>query len=65
MSERGGQLCGSARVDRTRAADANDVAAALLAASGVLETGFQNVNEKDGAGVGVGVFKLPLVGRPG
>ncbi|HEV3481173.1 MAG TPA: RHS repeat-associated core domain-containing protein [Candidatus Acidoferrales bacterium] len=42
------------------AADANDIDPALLAAIGVLETGFQNVNEKDGAGVGVGVFQITV-----
>ena len=32
----------------------------LLAAIGVRETGFQNISEQDGAGVGVGVFQLTV-----
>lgn len=42
------------------AADANDIDPALLAAVGVLESGFRNVNENGGANVGVGVFQLTV-----
>jgi RHS repeat-associated protein len=42
------------------AADANDIDPALLAAVGVLESGFRNVNERGGANVGVGVFQLTV-----
>jgi hypothetical protein len=32
----------------------------LLAAIGIRESGFQNLNEADGAGVGVGVFQITI-----
>ena len=42
------------------AADANSIDPAMLAAIGVLETGFKSTSEKDGAGVGVGVFQITV-----
>jgi hypothetical protein len=42
------------------AADANSIDPALLAAIGVLESNFRNVNENGGANVGVGVFQLTV-----
>ena len=47
------------------AADANGIDPALLAAIGVLESGFINGNENDGAGVGVGVFQITVSGKSG
>jgi RHS repeat-associated protein len=40
----------------------NNISAALLAAVGVRESGFRNVSEFDGKGVGVGVFQLTVSG---
>jgi hypothetical protein len=37
----------------------------LLAAIGVRESGFQNLNEADGAGVGVGVFQITVSAASG
>ena len=37
----------------------------LLAAIGVRETGFRNLNEADGAGVGVGVFQITVSPKSG
>ena len=37
-----------------------DISWEMLAAVGVRESGFQNVVEKDGAGVGVGVFQITV-----
>jgi RHS repeat-associated protein len=42
------------------AASPNSIDPGLLAAIGVRETGFRNVNEWDGAGVGVGVFQITV-----
>jgi RHS repeat-associated protein len=42
-----------------------DIAWTMLAAIGVRESGFQNLNEKDGAGVGVGVFQITVSGKSG
>lgn len=47
------------------AADANNVDPALLAAIGIEESGFQNVSENDGAGVGVGVFQITVSPQSG
>jgi hypothetical protein len=37
----------------------------MLAAIGIRESGFQNVNEADGAGVGVGVFQITVSSTSG
>ena len=42
------------------AAQNNHIDPALLAAIGVRETGFQDISEADGAGVGVGVFQITV-----
>jgi RHS repeat-associated protein len=47
------------------AADANSVNPAMLAAVGIVESGFKDVNEKDGAGVGVGVFQITVSANSG
>jgi hypothetical protein len=38
----------------------NNISWTLLAAIGIQETGFQDKNEKDGGGVGVGVFQITI-----
>lgn len=44
----------------TQAASTHGIDASLLAAVGVRESGFQNVMEHDGAGVGVGIFQITV-----
>ncbi len=45
----------------TAAGNAHGIDPALLGAIGLRETGFRNVAEIDGAGVGVGIFRSRLV----
>jgi len=47
------------------AATANGIDPDLLAAIAVRETGFQDINENDGAGVGVGVFQITVSSTSG
>jgi RHS repeat-associated protein len=44
---------------------ASAIDAALLGAIGVRESGFRNVSEEDGAGVGVGVFQITVSKKTG
>lgn len=59
--DRGAVARANAAMDTLRdAAGASGIDPRLLAAIGVRESGFRNVNERDGAGVGVGVFQLTV-----
>ena len=49
----------------TTAATANSIDPSLLGAIGIRETGFQDVNEKGGKGIGVGVFQLTVTPTSG
>jgi RHS repeat-associated protein len=48
-----------------QAGNAHGVDPRMLAAIGVRETGFRNINEVDGAGVGMGVFQLTVSPQSG